>query len=164
MTFRSSCGIALAHWPRWSTGPGRITVTRTSSHRSGICNVIAVKWNRLDFAVLPPSLRRLCFYTCLSVHGGGGGGYPSMHCRSPGPHPGGKLRGLAWGVVSRPTPGGSPPGPHWGGVSRPTPGGLQAHTQHALRQAYSPTAVDGYCCGWYASYWNAFLFLSNGFW
>ena len=60
-----------------------------------------------------------------------------MPCRFPGPHPGGKLRGLAgvgglqaetWGglqvhtwVVSWPTPG--------GGVSRPTPkGGLQAHT------------------------------------
>ena len=53
-------------------------------------------------------------------------------------------------------------------VSRPTPkgevegsglGGLQAHTwgrvyQHALMQ--TPSA-DGYCCGQYASYWNAFL-------
>ena len=46
----------------------------------------------------------------------------------PGPHPRGKLRGLARGV-SRPTPRGSP-GPHPGEVSRPTPrGGLQAHTQ-----------------------------------
>ena len=55
-----------------------------------------------------------------------------MLCRSPGgypgPHPGGKLRGLAMGV-SRPTPRGSP-GPHPERVSRPTPkGGLQAHTQ-----------------------------------
>ena len=41
-----------------------------------------------------------------------GGWYPSMPCRSPGPHPGGKLRGLA-GAVSRPTSGG---------------GGLQAYT------------------------------------
>ena len=62
----------------------------------------------------------------------GGGG-------SPGSHPGGKLRGLAWGeVVSRPTP---------GGVSRPTPRGWgEWISQHALRQA-SPqqmaTAVDG---------------------
>ncbi len=38
-TFRSSCGIALAHWPCWFTGPGRITVTLTSSHLSGICSV-----------------------------------------------------------------------------------------------------------------------------
>ena len=83
--------------------------------------------------------------------------YQSMPCRSPGPHPRGKLRGLAWGV-SRPTSRGS-----WGvwpGVSRPTlGGGLQAHTrgrvyQHALIQ--TPSA-DGYCCGQYASYWNAFL-------
>ena len=149
------------------------------------------------FTARKRSLRRLCFYTCLSVHTGGW--YPSMHCRSPGPHPGGKLRGLAWG-------GGGSPGPHlggklrglaWGGlqahtcrglqahiwgvsrstpggISRPTPrggfrptpsGGLLAHTrgggwvsQHALRQAPPPQAVDGYCYGRYASYWNAFLF------
>ena len=63
-----------------------------------------------------------------------------MLCRFPGPHPGGKLRGLARGV-SRPTPGGSP-GPH--------PGGLQAHTergesQHALKQTHplTATAVGG---------------------
>ena len=55
--------------------------------------------------------------------------YLSMHCRSPGPHPGGKLRGLAWGV-SRPTPGGSP-GPHLRGSPGPHLGGLQAHTQGA---------------------------------
>ena len=65
----------------------------------------------------------------------GGGWYPSMHCRSPGPHPGGKLRGLAWR-------GGWSPGPHKGGLlqahtrgvsSRPTPGGcLQAHTGGSL--------------------------------
>ena len=56
--------------------------------------------------------------------------------------PRGELRGLAWGVSS-PTP---------GGVSRPTPWGrgipacTEAETSH------------GYCCGRYASYWNAFLF------
>ena len=43
-----------------------------------------------------------------------GGGYPSMSCRFPGPHPGGKLRSLARGLahtqegVSRPTPRGVP--------------------------------------------------------
>ena len=66
----------------------------------------------------------------------GEGVYPSMPCRFPGPHPRGNLRGL-------------------------TRGGLQAHTQggvsqHALRQRQTPQA-DGYCCGRYASYWNAFL-------
>ena len=72
-----------------------------------------------------------------------GGWYPSMPCSFPGPHPGGKLRGLTGGV-SRPTPKGEvegsglwgSSGPHLGGVSRPTPKGsigphprgLQAHT------------------------------------
>ena len=73
--------------------------------------------------------------------------YPSMPCRSlgphperrlrglarggsPGPYPGGTLRGLARGVF-RPTPGGVW-GPH-PGVSRPTPGGLQSHTRGVSR-------------------------------
>ena len=52
-----------------------------------------------------------------SVHGGGGW-YPSMHCRwyprmsctggSPGPHPRVKLRGLAWGGLQAHTLRGSP--------------------------------------------------------
>ena len=74
------------------------------------------------------SLRRLCFYTCLSVIlFTGGGCYPSMPCRwypimpcsrspggSPGPYPRGKLRGI-W---SRPTPKGEVEGDL-----------VQAHTQ-----------------------------------
>ena len=55
-----------------------------------------------------------------------GGWYPSMPCRSPGPHPRGKLRGLTWGEGS--------PGPHRG-VS-----------QHALRQTppqQTATAAGG---------------------
>ena len=58
-----------------------------------------------------------------------------------------------------------------GGLQAHTEGGLQAHTQEgglqahtqggvsqrALRHTPLPTA-DGYCCGRYASYWNAFLF------
>ena len=81
----------------------------------------------------------------------------------------GRLRGLAGGGFSRPTPGGGGWGV-WLEVSRPTPGGgggwevrgLQTHTwgvsQHALRQM-PPSPADGYCCGRYASYWNAFLFI-----
>ena len=64
-----------------------------------------------------------------------------MPCRFPGPHPGGKLRGLVGGgVVSRPTPKtevegsglgdlqaytqrGESPGPHPGGSPGPHPGG-----------------------------------------
>ena len=116
------------------------------------CETTAHKW----------SLRRLCFYTCLSVHGGW---YPSMPCR-------GVVSQHALQVVSqhslqvsrgvsRPTPrgevegsgqGGSP-GPHLGGISRPTPGGVCIP---ACTEADPP--VDGYCRGRYASYWNAFLF------
>ena len=59
--------------------------------------------------------------------------------------------------VSRPTPGeGKFPGPYLGGVSRPTPreGGwcIPACTEA------NPSLTDGYCCGRYASYWNAFLY------
>ena len=110
--------------------------------------------------------------TCLAA-GLQGGWYPSMSCRSPSPHPVGKLRGLAWGGdlqahtqggvrglpggVSRPTlEGGGSPGPHLGGVSKPHQRGV---SQHALRQTPLP---DGYYCGRYASYWNAFL-LKNFF-
>ena len=114
---------------------------------------------------------------CLAAAlGQGGRWYPSMPCRFPGPHPRGKFRGLAggvsrstskgevqgsgwgglqvhtWGRVSRPTPGGSP-GPH--------PGGLQAHTQGGCIPACTEAdPPNGYCCGRYASYWNAFLYRS----
>ena len=89
-------------------------------------------------------LRRLCFYRCLSVHGGV---YPSMPCSLAGHMTsrgclgfglGGCGQAKAWGVC---------PGPGLGDVS-----------QDALRQTHTPQA-DSYCCGRYASYWNAFLFL-----
>ena len=94
---------------------------------------------------LPPA-NEVCeeYVLHLSVsHSVHRGWYPSMHCRwypsmpcmFPGPHPGGKLRGLAWvwvsrptprqvsrptpRRVSRPTPGGSSPGPHPGGSPGP---------------------------------------------
>ena len=41
-----------------------------------------------------------------------------------------------------------------GGVSRPTPRGCIP----ACTEADPPPPADGYCCGRYASYWNAFLF------
>ena len=101
----------------------------------------------------------------------GGGCYPSMPCRFPGPHPWEKLRGM-W-------PGGSPgPQPRVklrGDLAR---GGLQAHTQGwswggsgrggtcfgggLLGGVPAPgrgveTPRADYCCGRYASYWNAFF-------
>ena len=139
------------------------------------------------------SLRRLCFYRCVSVHGGVC--YPSMHCRwypsmpcsrslmggvvsqhalqvsrptpkeevegdlaggSPGPHPRGKLRGI-W---SRPTAKGDlvqahTQGESWGGSG--WGGGVCSRVCACSRGVETPR--DGYCCGRYASYWNAFLFI-----
>ena len=102
---------------------------------------------------------------CHSVHGGGVW-YPSMPCRSPGPHPGGRLRGLATG--------GGSPGPHTGGGGRGSPG---PHPGRRLRGLATggvsrpthrwgcipactggrPPPADVYCCGRYASYRNAFF-------
>ena len=66
--------------------------------------------------------------------------YPSMSCSRSG-------------GVSRPTPKGEVEGSGLWGVTRPTPRG-GCVSQHALTQTPPP---DGYCCGRYASYWNAFL-------
>ena len=91
-----------------------------------------------------------------------GGWYPSMPCRSPGPHPGGKLRGLPWGGGSRPTPRGEVEGSGLGGLqahtqgggvfSRPTPGGYPS-----MHWGRHPPPTHSSCCRQYASYWNAFL-------
>ena len=89
-----------------------------------------------------------------------GGWYPSMPCRFPGPHPGGKLRGLARGV-SRPTPKGEVEGSGRGWLQAHTRGGgwcLQAHTQRGVYPSmHWGRPPPGYCCGRYASYWNVFL-------
>ena len=101
-------------------------------------------------------------HTQGEVEGSGWGGVPGPHPRGrlrglaggpPGPHPGGRLRGLAGRGVSGPTPGGGDCRTTPGGCPSPGPGGV---SQHALRQ--TPPQADGYCCGQYASYWNAFLF------
>ena len=85
------------------------------------------------------------------------GWYPSMPCRFPGPHPGGKLRGLARGVspgpyprgmlrdlawgVSRPTQWVSRPTPR--GVSRPTPGVGGCIPAYTEADPPTATAVGG---------------------
>ena len=76
-------------------------------------------------------LRRLCFYRRLSVHRGGGGVCLSA-CWDP----------THW---SRHPPCSRPPG------SRHTPPGSR----------HPPPGRDGHCCGRYASYWNAFLYLAS---
>ena len=105
---------------------------------------------------------------CLAT---GGPWYPSMPCRwvsrhalqvSGGvsqhalqvsrPTPKGELEGSGQGRVSRPTPGGAP-GPDPGGSPGPHPAGYPS-----MYWGRTPPP-DGYCCGRYASYWNAFLFL-----
>ena len=99
-------------------------------------------------------------HVCHSVHGGVypsmpcrslGGMYPSMLCRFPGPHPGGSLRGLARGGLQAHTQWGS-----WGVWPRGSPGPHLGGCIPACTEADPPPA-DGYCCGRYASYWNAFL-------
>ena len=121
------------------------------------------------FTASKRSLRRLCFYTCLSVilFTGEGipacsmpcrGWYASMPCRSPGPHPRGKLRGLAGGgggiqAHSQGEVEGSGLGGlqvHTRGSPGPHQGGLQAHTQEDIQvctEADTPqqmaTAVGG---------------------
>ena len=124
------------------------------------------------------SLRRLCFYTCLSFCPHWRGWYPSMYCRwhpsmpcsmSQGSgiraclagfqsHTQGEVEGSGQGGLQANIQGVSRPTPK-GGVSRPTPRGSPGPhlggcvSQHALRQ----TPPDGYCCRRYTSYWNAFL-------
>ena len=61
--------------------------------------------------------------------------------------------GLGWGVCSW--------GCLLGGGGVPAQGvgeGGGLVSQHALRQ--TPPGRDGYCCGRYASYWNAFFFIN----
>ena len=101
---------------------------------------------------------RVCQSFCLR-----GVCYPSMHCRwyPSMPCSGGVLSKHALQVVSQHTL-------QWGVLSQHA---LQVVSQHALQQGGGlllggacsrgvwrpPPKADGYCCGRYASYWNAFL-------
>ena len=100
----------------------------------------------IHFRLLPSAmkLRRLCFYTCLSVILFTGGVSASIACwdTPPPPPPGPKSRHL-------PPPLG-PKGRH------PPPRPKGRHPPPEQTPPLPP--ADGYCCGWYASYWNAFLF------
>ena len=130
---------------------------------------------------------RLCFHTHLwfcsrgvwypSMHHRW---YPSMPCsRSPGvvvlqhalqvsrPTPGVKLRGSGLGVLQARTQQGSwgvwPRGSPAPGVFRPIPGGSPGpHPGWGWgypSMHWGRHPPHSYCCGWYTSYWNAFLFL-----
>ena len=103
------------------------------------------------------------------------GGLAGRGCLGPDPGgswgfwPGGLSRPTP-GQVSKSTPGGSRPTPGGGGVSRPIPRGYGPGIMDyynprgiipACTEAESPPSADGYCCGQYASYWNAFLLLDK---
>ena len=122
---------------------------------------------------------------CLAA-GLGGGGVSQHAWQVSRPTPKREVEGDLARGVSRPTPKEEVEGDQAGGASRPTPkgevqaiwpGGLQALTQGgyllwgcllwgvpapgglpALGGVETPPR-DGYCCGRYVSYWNAFLFL-----
>ena len=93
------------------------------------------------------SLRRLCFYTCLSVHGGsapGGCLLPGGACSRGVPAPG---AACSEGVCFR------------GGAC--SQGGGLLWGVPAPEGANTPPLSEGYCLGRYTSYWNAFLFERN---
>ena len=156
-----NCVSFLARWNWFLTDAMHCKITCT----------LKKTWNVRWLAFLPPANEVCEGYVltpiCQSFCSQEGGGIPA--CLAAGlrgcipaclagfqahTQPGGKLRGLARGV-SRITSKGKvegSPGPHLGGSPGPHPGGVLS--QHALKQ----TPPDSYCCGQYASYWNAFLF------
>ena len=92
-------------------------------------------WDDMVITARKRSLRRLCFYTCLSFCPGVW--YPSMHCRSRGPHPGGEVEGSGLG---------GSPGPHpWGGLQAHTWGGgyPSMHWDRHLPCQQTATAAGG---------------------
>ena len=119
----------------------------------------------LIFTARKRSLRRLCFHRCLSVHGGGlyGGSLSSVVsvqgrglCLREG--------SLSKGGVS--VRGGLCPGGPGGSLSRgevsvqgrglcPGEGSL---SRGGVSVSETPRTVT---CGWYASYWNAFLLIEE---
>ena len=70
---------------------------------------------------------------CHSVHRGVVSQHALQVGGSPGPHPGGKLGGLARGGVSRPTPRREVEGSGQGGLQAHTHGGLQTQTRRISR-------------------------------
>ena len=103
----------------------------------------------------------------------GGGSYPSMPCRFPGLQPRGKFRRI-WSrstakgevegdLVQIHSQGGSwgrsGPGPHSRGKLGDLAGGWGVPASGGACSGECADPRDGYCCGRYASYWNAFLYL-----
>ena len=104
-------------------------------------------------------LRRLCFYRCLSVHRGGAcsrrGVCLSACWDTPLPRrPPTPCQGDPHPPPRRPPCQGYPPLPRRPPSAKETPP-CQGDSPLAKE---TPPPRDGHCCGWYASYWNAFLF------
>ena len=170
------------NWKNWTErGPASMALPLDppmSTINLGPCLTNGIFKHLTTFIFLPSAtkLRRLCFYTCVSVHRRGiarsrgclGGSAPRGFCSlgvawSGRSASGGCLvqgdlllgvcsQGCAWSQGG-PGLGGARGVSGPGGV--PGPGGVVS--QHALTQ--TPPPADGYCCGRYASYWNAFLLL-----
>ena len=96
-------------------------------------------WHCLKFLPSATKLRRLCVYTCLSFCSQDGSA--SVHA---GIH-------TPLGADTPPPWEQTPPGAVDTPWSRHTPLSRPPPTQQTA------TAADSYCCGWYASYRNAFL-------
>ena len=95
----------------------------------------------MKFLLSATKLRRLCFYTCLPVILFTGGGSASVHVG-----------------IQPPVP---PLGADTPGTRHPLGPGTLPRTRHPSGTRHHPLPADGYCCGRYASYWNAFLFSHN---
>ena len=133
----------------------KVVITATLSGTHSVTDPEGVPTPGGDNLLLPSAtkLRRLCFYTCVSVHRGG---LPQCmlgyHHPSPPPPEAGTSpeqtppRSRHPREQTPPLPGSRPPR----AVSPPG-------SKHPPRSRQPPLA-DGYCCGRYASYWNAFLF------
>ena len=93
--------------------------------------------------LLPPANEVYEGYVFTRVcHSDRRGWYPSMHCRSPGPHPGGEVEGSGLGDGGR-------------GASRPTTG--RWVSQIALRQTPPPQQMATAAGGTHPSGMNSFL-------
>ena len=117
-------------------------LTSSGGHRSGR---YASYWN----AFLLP----LCFYTCLSSCSQGGSA--SVHAGIPLPQAD-PPRDQAPHWSREPTP--PRPDTPWDQAPPPGPGTPPQDQAPPPRSRHPPPSRDGYCCGRYASYWNAFLF------
>ena len=101
----------------------------------------------VNFAYLPSAtkLRRLCFYRHVSVHMGG----CLPQCM------------LGYHTPQEQNPPGSRQPPWSRHPPRADTPGADTPQEQTPPRVDTPPLSDGHCCGWYASYWNAFLFLNE---